>query len=78
MFSETAYTKVNVAADMKTSSPQTQVLENAFYKRLFMRVYNIGCLSYPVIYNLEYFTTTVCNLRGHSKIYGTGFLYVSD
>lgn len=59
-----------------------QVLEKAFYMRLlkkclvYMYVYMLSV--YSVIYNLEYLTTTVCNLRGHKKIYGTGFLYVSD
>jgi hypothetical protein len=28
------FSKANGGADMETSSPQSQVLENAFYKRL--------------------------------------------
>lgn len=63
---------------METGSPQTQVLENAFCMRLGAAVHFVSYLSHPVIYNLEYLTTTAGNLRGHNKIYGTGFLYVSD
>lgn len=78
MFRKTVPKKQTQSRHGNRLSANTGIRKCFLYERLGAAVHFVSYLSHPVIYNLEYLTTTVRNLRGHNKIYGAGFLCVSD